>query len=100
MAIESAADRAAMLSSDDFGVAITVGASTIYGIFDKEYFAVQGGEVDTESDMPTVLVQSSDVTAQSIAVATALTISGDSYTVVSVQPDGQGMTRLVLRDTT
>lgn len=98
MAIESDADRLAMLSEDDFGVEVTVGASTIKGIFDKEYLAVQGGEADVESDAPTVLVRSSDVTAESIAVSSTLTISSASYVVVSVQPDGTGMTRLVLRD--
>lgn len=98
MAIESDADRLALLSADDFGVAITVGAETIYGIFDKDYLAVSNGEVDVESDSPMVLVRSSDVTAQSIAVATSLVISSATYVVTSVQPDGTGMTRLVLRD--
>lgn len=98
MAIESDADRLLFLSSDDFGVAATVGASTVYGIFDNPYFAVQGGDVDIESDAPEFLLRSSDVTAQSIAVGTTLTISSASYVVVSAQPNGTGMTRLVLRD--
>jgi hypothetical protein len=98
MAIESDADRLVFLSSDDFGTAITVGASTIYGVMDKEYTAVQQGDIAVESDSPVAVVRASDVTAQSIAVGTSLTISSATYVVVSVQPDGTGMTRLVLRD--
>lgn len=100
MPIESDADRLAFLDEDEFAVEVTVTATsaTFSAIFDKPYLAVSGAMVDLDADAPELVCRSSDVTSNSLAEGVALTIQGSSYVVVSVRPDGTGMTRVVLHD--
>ena len=53
------------------------------------------GEVGVESNAPFAFVRTSDV--PSIQQGDTLGISGTTYTVVEVMPDGEGMTDLRLR---
>ena len=53
------------------------------------------GEVGVESSAPFALARTSDV--PNIAQGDTPLISGTTYTVVEVQPDGEGMTDLRLR---
>lgn len=94
MAIESAADRAALLSSDDFGVVVTKGADTFDAHFDKEY--VEIGEMS--GFFPVIIVTDEDVTTYSLASEDAISIGGVSYKIKVPQPDGTGFTRFVLED--
>lgn len=95
MAVESADDRAIFLAVDDFGVAATIGGSTVNGIFDNEYIEVEtGAGVGVSLQQPRFTCRSADVLA--VVEGTSATISGVSYTVRIVQPDGTGMTELIL----
>ena len=101
MAIESASDRADLINTADFGSAATYtpsggSGSTVNGIFDKPFSSVplDSGEVDVESNTPSFLCQTTEVS--SAAKGDALTVDSVGYTVVGVQADGQGFTQLIL----
>lgn len=74
----------------DFGIDATVGGVTVRGIFDAAYSDGLG----ISGTQPVLLVASS-VTA---ADGTAITIGATAYVVTDVQPDGTGMTRLMLQE--
>lgn len=100
MAIESAADRLAMLDPDEFGATASYTpaggqAASIVGIFDNEYVGVDlDAGVPIESRRPTFLVRAADVPA--VAHDDALTVDGTDYVVAGVEPDGTGFVKLVL----
>ncbi len=96
MAVESATDRANFLDVDAFGVAATYnGVTTVNGVFENEFFeAIAGATVPIESAQALFTCRTADV--PSATHADTLVISGSSYIVVGVQPDGTGMTILIL----
>ena len=107
MGIESADDLSYFFLTDDFGVAASYtpdggSASTVNVLFDNPFSSVPldtGGQ-DVESNTPTALVISSDVS--SVAHGDAIVISGTTYSIVGVQKDSgsgyQGTTLLVLEE--
>ena len=105
--IEVAADLGVFFNSDDFGASATYtpdggSASTITVLFDKPFNSVpmDTGEVDIESNTPTALCQTTDVSAA--AHGDVIVISSTTYHVVGVQADSgsgyQGTTLLVLEE--
>lgn len=95
MAVESADDRAIFLAVDDFGVAATIGGATVNGIFDNDFIEVEtGAGVGVALQQPRFTCRTADVSG--VVEGTSATISGVSYTVRIVQPDGTGMTDLIL----
>ena len=93
MSVETAADRSAMLA--DYGTTVTkTDASTFTGIFDNDFLAVDLDESEVESTEPTLLARTVDVSG--LAHGDSLTISAVSYTVRGIQPDGTGMTQIML----
>lgn len=90
-------DLAPFLSTSDFAVTATVGGVSVSVIFDRAHVEAMGGfGGGIDATQPTALLKTSDVTAQSIARNTAIVIDGTTYYVQSLQPDGTGMTLLVL----
>ncbi|MCF6147274.1 MAG: hypothetical protein E3K37_01300 [Candidatus Kuenenia sp.] len=83
-------DLDTFLDTDDFGTAITYGGNTIYGIFDSAYESADG----VESSGPQVVVKSSDVPV--IAHGAAMVIAGTTYYVINAQPDGTGISVILL----
>ena len=107
MGIESADDLSDFFLTDDFGVAASYtpdggSASTVNVLFDNPFNSVplDTGERDVESNTPTALAISSDVS--SVAHGDAIVISGITYSIVGVQKDSgsgyQGTTLLVLEE--
>ena len=93
MSVETAADRSALLN--DYGTTVTkADTSTFTGIFDNDFLAVDLDESEVESTEPTLLARAADVS--SLAHGDTLTISAVSYTVRGIQPDGTGMTQIML----
>ncbi len=98
MAVETDVERAIMLA--DFGESVTYtpsggSASTITGIFDREYQAVDtGGEVAFAVEQPRLAVKTSDVA--NAAEGDSVVISGVNYIVRVVMNDGTGLTDLAL----
>lgn len=85
-------DPAELLDTDDFAVAATIGASTVNGIFDNGYgesFNLVSGS------KPTFLCAAADLPSLTLGTTTA-TIDGTAYKIVETQPDGHGLTTLVL----
>lgn len=76
----------------DFGVAATVGGVSLTGIFDNAY-ADPFGMVAATS--PVLLAADSDVAAAEIG--DLVSVGGGTYAVAEIQPDGTGMTRLMLK---
>ena len=71
-------------------------SSTITALLKNEYSLEDvGGEVGVETSTPVAIVRSSDV--NNVAQGDTIAISGTTYTIVEVQPDGEGMTNLRLR---
>jgi len=72
------------------GEQVTYGAASIYAVFEHAYVEVGG----VESLHPTLLVRDSDVSG--VAHGTSITVGGTAYTVRGIEPDGTGMTTLIL----
>ena len=93
MSVETAADRSALLN--DYGTTVTkADTSTFTAIFDNDFLAVDLDESEVESTEPTLLARTADVSG--LAHGDSLTISAVSYTVRGIQPDGTGMTQIML----
>lgn len=69
--------------------------STIYGIFDQQYFD-DSGEVGIESNSPAFHCAEADVSG--VAQGDALTINTTDFEIVNVQPDGTGLIVLILEE--
>ena len=94
MAIESDADRAMLL--EDFGTTVTVKSSgaTFTALFDKAFVET----LDIAGNRPVAVARTADLTANSVAVGTTLTIDETDYVVRVPEADGTGMTNLVLEE--
>lgn len=98
MPVETAADRANMLS--DWDEASYTGAQyphpssetidLLEGVFDNDYVELNG----MEGKHPIFTCQTGDI--PNAKRGARMTINGTGYTVQSVQPDGTGITLLVL----
>lgn len=75
-----------------FGELVTFGAVSLRGIFTDT--SVEGGELGG----PRVLLPSADVDTHAIVKGDTLTIRGRTFEVAGVQPDGTGVTNLVLHE--
>lgn len=103
MTVESDADRATMFADFDAPVLFSPGATwpdqndktaTINGIFDSEFLEIPGQDMTAES-------KSLMFSARTIDVAGAvhnsmIEIADKIYKVISVEPDGTGITSLGL----
>ena len=98
MAVESAADRLAMLT--DFGQTVTYtvqggSAATITAIFDNQFVEVDaGGSVGVAYQQPRLMCRTSDVV--NATEGDTFVVSGTTYLSRIVQDDGTGMTMIVL----
>lgn len=95
MAVESTADRRALLA--DFGVPATVspGGATVVGIFENAHAEEDAG-FPVSTTAPTFTVEAADAAA--LADGATLTILGTVYAITDPQPDGTGLTTLRLRE--
>lgn len=93
MTVESDADRLSML--DDWDAATYLGGQ-ISGIFNAEYIEIGDNEAAIESSQPNFLCREIDVSG--IAHGAMMSIKGSTYKVVGVQPDGAGLTLLMLEE--
>ena len=101
MVLESSADLNAYFETDSHGssATITIGgsASTINVIINKEYFAIDPGMgMEVEGFQPVATGRSSDMT--NVAIGDTIAVQSVTYNIRSVQPDGTGITALVLED--
>jgi len=93
MTVETSLERTTLLS--DFGVDIDIGTKVIKGIFDSPHNPLTvGAEMQFSVQETFILVQTSDVSG--VGYGSTLTIDSKSYVVTDVQPDGTGMSTLML----
>ena len=78
----------------DFGVPVTLGGTAVVGIFDNGYDAMGMGRVGMASTQPMLTLPTASV--PSGVVGQAATVNATAYTVVAAEPDGTGITRLML----
>jgi len=103
MTVESASDRASMLA--DFGQSVTFSpgatfpnrndeTAVITGIFDNGFVEVIGDEANSYATRPTLVCRTADVL--NAARNSMVEFSDLVYKVAQVQPDGTGITELIL----
>lgn len=102
MPVETAADRLQFLNTDEFGVEATYtpvsggASSTVKGIFDAATQAIEVGlEVAISSTSPQFQCRTADLTNGGKQRDTFV-IAGVTYKAKDVQPDGTGMTVVML----
>ncbi len=84
------------LNSAEFAVDITYNAATIQGIFDAEFSSAVEGEMGIESTDTQAFVKTSDVS--SATHGETMTINSIVYNIIGIQPDGTGMTLILLSE--
>ncbi|MDF1536070.1 MAG: hypothetical protein P1S46_06140 [bacterium] len=102
MTIDFAGDLAQLVSTDDFAVLATYDGGQIPIIFDLVNEPIETNLGVVEALGPTAICRSADV--EGIAHDDVFTIPVDGtrtrYKVVGIEPDGLGLTTLVLMETT
>lgn len=84
-------DLDVFLDTDEFAVAaILPGSVTVNVIFDNQY----ASPFDISASRPSCLGKSADL--DSLLFGAEIVIGGVDYVVRSIEPDGTGMTRLML----
>ena len=84
------------LYGNDPGPAITAALNTVNGIFDNEYFEVDPlSGVGVVSAQPRFVCTTADLPSGATS-GDAITIDGTAYTVRVIQPEGTGVTTVVL----
>ena len=87
-------DFTAFFSTDEFASNATLGGVAVRGIFDKAYQLGDAGGNGFATSQPVFTLPSSSVPAS--VTGQALVIGGAAYTVVLSEPDGTGVTQLLL----
>lgn len=103
MTVETDTERTSMIA--DFGVAVTWSPGDTYpnrndktasikGVFDNEFFEIAGQDTRARSSQPMIVCKTSDV--ETAARNSMVEIGADKFKVVGVEPDGTGITLLLL----
>ena len=90
-----AADMSAFFNPKDFGSsALTLGGVAVAGIFDAAYQLGDVGGMGMASTGPVITLATAQVPANPVGVAAV--VDGVAYTVAAHEPDGTGVSRLLL----
>lgn len=82
---------------DDVGDEATINGITIQGAFDAPWIGAQLGSTRTDIGDPQFTARDVDVDVVGVQRGQVLNFDGADYDIVDIQPDGTGMTVLVLR---
>lgn len=93
--MDTDADRLAMLQACG-GVTVQAPNGSFTAIFDAVYQSIQGDPL-IESSAPALTCRSSDVAELQIAKGQAVTVAGGDFRIMRAEPDGTGITVLVLK---
>jgi hypothetical protein len=93
-------DLSIFFDTNGFGEEFTynpkVGSSlTVVGIYDAGYYAAPGGEVAVASSQPQIQYATASIPDAPIYGET-VTFKGQDFTIVGIEPDGTGVTTLIL----
>ena len=94
MALDFDEDLKEMLSEDEHGVAYEYRGGTFEGIFNEEFLSQDVGRAGMESTTPVLYARSVDISG--IEHEEVIQLKGRTFQVVGNQPDGTGLTMLVL----
>jgi hypothetical protein len=75
----------------DFGIDVTINGSSVRGIFDNGFAAIFG----MDSSTPSLTVAAADI--PDVVQGNTVVIAAVRYTITDVQPDGTGITKLMLQ---
>ncbi len=81
-------------TGNGFAVTATLAGGQVLGIFDQAYALANVGIAGMASTAPTFTLATSDVPAS--PAGASLVVNGTTYLVVEHQPDGTGMSVLIL----
>ena len=87
-------NTAPFFNTQHFAQVAVLGGVTVHGIFDDAYAVGDVGELGMATSQPTLLLSSSQVPANVRGMT--LQVDGQHFSVEDVQPDGTGMTLLLL----
>ena len=90
-----AEDLAPFFSMSEFAKQATIGGQSVRVIFEQPYSAPFGSAVDAVQ--PTCVAASADIAA--LVPGMAIVIDGNAFTVERVEPDGTGVSRIVMYPT-
>lgn len=93
---ENEADRLAEIKALGGQLVVTDTAESLWAIFDNDYLEVLG-DPGVETRAPVMQCRTSDVEALAIQKDTEIQFDERTYRVHKHQPDGTGMSLLVLR---
>lgn len=103
MPVESEDDRAVFLNSDEFGdgavyTLVYGDTASLTGIFDVPHIAIEFGDSSIADRRPTFLCRTADVPSDAAGgeAGDTLEVDGETYNVIALEPDGLGMTRILL----
>jgi len=85
-------DLDTFFNTDEFAVNATINSETVNGVFDNEYIE----DIEVSGTSPVFTCKTSDV--NDVSQDDPVTIDGTGYHVVSIEPDGTGITKLVLEE--
>lgn len=94
MVLEDATDRATFFNTAEHGTTAVINSTNVDGVFDNEYAEI----LDVTGSTPMFICTTADLDAIAPTVdrSTTVAIDGVDYTIEDIQPDGTGMTMLIL----
>lgn len=90
-------DLSAFFNTDEFAIAATLNGVAVRGIFDSAFDLASVGVYGMAGSAPVFTLASSDVPANPVGLS--LLASAITYTVAAHEPDGTGISRLILERT-
>jgi hypothetical protein len=87
-------DLTAFFNVDDFAVAATLNGATVKAIFDNNYELGSVGPFGMSGTQPTLTLSTADVPTDPIGKSAV--VNGKTYTIAVHQPDGTGVSQLLL----
>lgn len=95
MTLETSADRLEMIKSLG-GRLVRHDDGEFWAIFDNGYLGVSAADLDVEERGPRLTCRTCDV--ETLRKDTPVTVNGADYRIARAEPDGTGMTTLILRE--
>lgn len=95
MALENTSDYNAFFDITAHGVSATIGAGTVNGVFNNEFFNIPV-DVGVDGSNPMFTCKTSDLTG--VSRGDTVTINSILYTIRGIHNDGTGITTLVFED--
>ena len=89
-------DLTIMINTDEFALDITVKGNPVQAIFDNAFFGLSMEGDTVAVTKPQCMVKTSDIAAFSVVQGDAVVVNSVNYKVETPQPDGTGVTTLIL----